>query len=268
MDKVLLVDNDPEQLDAWADVLRTYYDVTTASSVPKAQEYLINQKFDLAVLDLHMERDLDPADESGLNLARLYREKVPIIMLTGLPTIESAVKALQRDGRASPAVALVRKKEDGPTVLLEKARFAIVPKVFVSHGRDDNATEAVVTFLQSRGVHPVVLKEQPTASETIIEAFEEHTNVQFAVILMTPDDEGRLKTDPDLKDRARQNVIFELGFLLAKLGRKRVLALMEEGKSLEVPSNYSGILYQEIDRWGKWQKKLASTMKNAGIELH
>ncbi|HEX6904535.1 MAG TPA: TIR domain-containing protein [Thermoanaerobaculia bacterium] len=267
MAKILLADNDAKSLQAWSTALEDEgYDVTRASSVAEAQDHLVRGGFDLAVLDLHMESD-DEADDSGLRLARAFRDNLPIVMYTGKPTTDLAIKALQRDGRSSPAVAFVRKLEDGLEGLLKAVQQAIVPKVFVAHGHDDEATEAVVSFLRRSGVQAVVLKEQPLASQTIIQAFEEQSNVQFAIILLTPDDEGRLKGKKPWEPRARQNVVFELGFFLAKLGRHRVVAFMKEGEPVEVPSNYSGFLYQELDRWGKWQEKLTAIMKAAGIEL-
>jgi predicted nucleotide-binding protein len=268
MEKVLLADNDPDQLQAWSGVLRgAGYEVTLASSLAETQDFLIKGGFDLAVLDLHMQEDEDELDDSGLRLAQIYRETVPIIMLTSKPTVAAAVAALQKDGRSSPAVAFVRKKEDGPKALLQAARKAILPKVFVSHGRDDNARTAVVKFLENRGAHAVVLKEQPLASRTVLDAFEEQANVQFAIILMTADDEGRLKGDDVLQPRARQNVVFELGFLLAKLGRNRVVALCQQEVPLEWPSNYQGVLYLELDPWGQWQDKVSSAMSAVGIQL-
>lgn len=268
MERILLADNEADSLKTWAAVLRQAgYDVTEAPDVPTAQKLLVKGGFDLAVLDLHLERDKDDTDDSGLSLARIFRETVPIVLLTGHPTPGSVRDALQRDGRSSPAVAVVLKHKDGPEGLLKAVRQAIVPKIFVAHGHDPNATSAMVRFLERVGADAVVLKEQPVASQTIIDAFEEHANVQFAIILMTPDDEGRLKGEPDLKSRARQNVIFELGFLLAKLGRNRVVAFLKQGDPVEQPSNYQGVLYQEIDPWGEWQDKLISIMKAAGIEL-
>lgn len=268
MEKVLLADNDPIQLHAWSEVLEAAgYEVIRASSLAEAQDFLIRGGFDLAVLDLHMQEDEDESDDSGLRLAQIYRESVPIILLTGKPTVSAAVAALQRDSRSSPAVAFVRKQQDGPKVLLQAVRNAIIPKVFISHGRDENARQAVVKFLEKSGAQAVVLKEQPMASRTILDAFEEHANVQFAIILMTADDEGRLKGDNALQPRARQNVIFELGFLLAKLGRNRVVALCQQGVPLEWPSNYQGVLYLELDPWGEWQDKVSSAMSAVGIHL-
>jgi predicted nucleotide-binding protein len=266
--KVLLADNDPEQLQAWSEVVRERgYEVVTASSVAEAQELLIKGDLDLAILDLHMQSDGDEADDSGLRLAQVYRESVPIIILTGRATVSAAVAALQKESRSSPAVAVVRKQEDGPWVLGQEMERAMLPKVFVSHGRDDNARMAVAKFLEKRGLQAVMLKDQPIIGQAILDAFERCTNVQFAIILMTPDDEGRLKGDGALQPRARQNVIFELGFLLAKLGRNNVVALCSQGIPLDWPSNYKGVLYQELDPFGEWQDKICSTMRAAGVQL-
>ncbi|HEX4961901.1 MAG TPA: TIR domain-containing protein [Thermoanaerobaculia bacterium] len=266
MEKVLLADNNPKHLETWAAVLTSAgYEVTKANSVSEAQKFLIQGGFDLAVLDLHMVSDEDDEDHSGLRLAQLFRETVPIIMLTAKATVQSTRDALQRDGRSSPAVALVRKVEDGVPVLLEAARSAIEPKVFVSHGHDPDTTSAVVRFLARTKLRAIVLKEQPVASQTIIEAFEQYANVQFAIVLMTPDDEGRFKGMSELKSRARQNVIFELGFLVAKLGRERVVALMKPEDPVEKPSNYEGVRYREFDPWGNWEDELIEIMKAARV---
>lgn len=268
MEKVLLADNNPRDLAVWAEVLESAgFEAVRAGSVSEAQEFLIRGGFDLAVLDLHLVSDEDENDDSGLKLAQLFRETVPIILLTGKATVQTTRDALQSDGRSSPAVAFVRKKEDGAEVLLEEAKKAIVPKVFVAHGHAPKATAAVVRFLKDVGAHPVVLQEQPLASQTIIEAFEQYANVQFAIILMTQDDQGRRKREKKWKFRARQNVIFELGFLVAKLGRERVVTLMKKRKPVEPPSNYSGILYRELDPYGEWQDELLKIMQAAKIRV-
>jgi len=263
--KILLADNEPKSLKEWSAALEDEgYDVTRASSVAEAQDHLVRGGFDLAVLDLHMESD-DEADDSGLRLARAFRDNLPIVMFTGKPTTELAIRALQRDGRSSPAVAFVRKLEDGLEGLLKAVRQAIVPKVFVSHGHDDNATAAVQKFIDDGGARAIVLREQPLASQTILDAFEKHANVQVAIILVTPDDHGAKKGEA-LQPRARQNVIFELGFFLAKLGRDKVVALYkDEGEPIEWPSNYEGVLYRRME--GDWKIQLAKDLKKAGISL-
>lgn len=267
--RVLLADNEPAQLEAWSEVLRgAGYEVIPASSVSEALEHLIKGGLDLAVLDLNMQEEEDESNESGLRLAQIFRESVPIILLTGKATISAAAAALQREGRSSPAVAFVRKQQDGPRVLLQEARRAIVPKVFVFHGRDENARTSLIKFLENSGAHAVVLEEQSQMSR-MVDAFEEYANVQFAIILITPDEEGRLRGDAFLRPRSRQSAIFELGFLLAKLGRNRVVALSpQQEEPLEVPSNLQGVLYLELDAQGEWQDKLRSAMSAVGIHLH
>jgi len=86
------------------------------------------------------------------------------------------------------------------------------------------------------------------------------------VILLTPDDVGSVATQTDkLKPRARQNVVLELGYFLARLGRKRVAALVVDG--VEVPSDYSGVLYVNLDDQNAWQSHLAKELKAAGLPI-
>ena len=65
--------------------------------------------------------------------------------------------------------------------------------------------------------------------------------------------------------RARQNVIFELGYFIARLGRKRVAALKQD--SVEVPSDFSGVVYLPYDSNKAWKQALAKELKAAGFEI-
>lgn len=139
-------------------------------------------------------------------------------------------------------------------------------RVFVVHGHDDGIKETVARFLGKLELEPVVLHEQPNRGRTIIEKFEEHSDVAFAVVLFTPDDVGYPASDlTQAKPRARQNVVLELGFFMAALGRERVCVLYTSG--VEVPSDYSGVLYQELDPQGAWRFRLAGEIKAAGIDI-
>jgi len=139
-------------------------------------------------------------------------------------------------------------------------------QVFVVHGRDEAAKEAVARFLGKLDLDPVILHEQPNQGRTIIEKFEEHADVGFAVVLLTPDDEGRLAgTSGDSKPRARQNVIFELGYFIGRLGRRRVCALYRPG--LELPSDFAGVAYVEMADGGGWHLHLAREIRSAGINI-
>ena len=140
-------------------------------------------------------------------------------------------------------------------------------EVFVVHGRDDGAKEAVARFLTKMGLQPIVLKEQPNEGRTIIEKFEYHAlRVGFAIVLLTPDDVGSLQDESsEAQPRARQNVVFELGYFIGKLGRDRTCALLNG--DVEVPSDYYGVLYTEMDESQDWMMNLVRELKKAGFDI-
>ena len=138
-------------------------------------------------------------------------------------------------------------------------------EVFVVHGRDNEAKETVARFLTKLSLTPVILHEQPNQGRTILEKFEQHVQVGFAVALLTPDDVGALQdSSNDLKPRARQNVVFELGYFLGRLGRERVCALTKG--NVELPSDYDGVVYISLDDGG-WKMDLIRELKNAGFDV-
>lgn len=154
---------------------------------------------------------------------------------------------------------------DGRAQLPEQRNAVSVDRsAFVVHGRDEGAREAVARFLEKLEIRPIVLHEQANKGRTIIEKFEDHGDVPFAVVLLTPDDVGGLSGDP-LQPRARQNVILELGYFIGSLGRARVCALQKG--SVESPSDVLGIGYIEYDDSGGWRQKLAKELDEAGIEV-
>ena len=139
-------------------------------------------------------------------------------------------------------------------------------KVFVVHGHDDAAKEATARVLLHLELEPISLHEQPNEGRPIIEKFEKYAEVPFAVVLLTPDDLGSSKESPtDARTRARQNVIFELGFFIGKLARNRVCAL-HKGET-EILSDYQGVLFVPMDAAGAWRLTLAREIKAAGIEV-
>jgi Predicted nucleotide-binding protein containing TIR-like domain len=137
-------------------------------------------------------------------------------------------------------------------------------KVFLVHGHDESAKLAVARFLDKADFEPIILHEQPNGGKTIIEKFETHADVGFAVVLMTPDDVGGKKDGPS-SPRARQNVILELGYFLGKLGRARVVVLKKD--ELEVPTDFVGVVYERFDENMGWQQKLAKELQTAGYSI-
>ena len=139
-------------------------------------------------------------------------------------------------------------------------------RVFLVHGHNNEAKETVARFLKKLKLDVVILQEQPDEGNTIIEKFEKHSLVDYAVVLLTYDDIGAMKkTQNDPKPRARQNVILELGFFMNKLGRSNVCVLREE--NVEIPSDISGVLYIPLDNYGNWKSILAREIEAAGIDV-
>jgi predicted nucleotide-binding protein len=152
-------------------------------------------------------------------------------------------------------------------VLTVVSHTALSRKVFLVHGHHEGARETCARFLEKLELQPIILHEQPNKGRTIIEKFTDYSDVGFAVVLLTADDKGGTKnsSEADLQPRARQNVILELGFFLGKLGRARVCALY--GSEVELPSDYSGVLFVPLDNNGEWRFKLCREIKAAGIEI-
>lgn len=140
-------------------------------------------------------------------------------------------------------------------------------KVFLVHGQDSAAENIAARFLEKLELDLTILHEQPNQGRTIIEKFQDYSNVAFAVVLLTPDDRGGPFADSyeDQKQRARQNVIFEMGYFIGRLGRNRVCALYSEG--VEIPSDYSGVLFIKFDEAGAWRLQLAKEIKAAEIDI-
>ena len=134
------------------------------------------------------------------------------------------------------------------------------------HGRDDGTRNTVARFLETLGLEVVILQETPNEGKTIIEKFEDHSEVGFAIVLCTPDDIGALASDPDNRRvRPRQNVVLELGFFLGRLGRNRVCALLQG--DMEMPSDYGGVLFVPLDNTEGWKLTLARELRAAGMAI-
>jgi len=139
--------------------------------------------------------------------------------------------------------------------------------VFIVHGHDTAIKQTVARYLERLGLDAIILHEQPNKGATIVEKFEANSDVGFAVVLLTPDDVGGVAIEPrKLNPRARQNVVFELGYFIGKLGRERVCALHTGG--VEIPSDFQGVVYIPYDdEEGSWRLKLAKELREAGMKI-
>ena len=196
-----------------------------------------------------------------------------IAVISGPSSLAEDVSELRKDvaGKVRRLESIIERLPlyvpEGATVMRGGVPPSTSRTVFVVHGRNEELKESVARFLGQLELKPIILHEQPSAGQTIIEKFEAHSDACFAVVLLTPDDVGRLATgtDTELQLRARQNVVFEWGFFVGKLSRRNVCALYAE--EVEIPSDLTGVVYVELDRTGAWKMMLARELKAAGIEV-
>jgi predicted nucleotide-binding protein len=142
--------------------------------------------------------------------------------------------------------------------------------VFVVHGRDHAIRDDVQRVLHSLSIPTIVLEKEGDAGQTVIEKFErEAARCEYALVICSPDDEGRLRpktrkpTTDGLQARARQNVVLELGYFLARLGRRNVFML--HTGNIDQPSDLAGVIYQP---GSNWQQKLVRELREAGFNIN
>lgn len=120
-------------------------------------------------------------------------------------------------------------------------------KIFIVHGHDGELKQAVARIIEKQGINAIILSEQVNKGRTIIEKFEDYSDVGGAICLFTADDCGRAKNDTLENTRARQNVVLETGYFMGKLGREHVVILADNG--IEMPSDLSGIVCTDTSNW-------------------
>ncbi|MDY1046985.1 nucleotide-binding protein [Pseudomonas coleopterorum] len=141
--------------------------------------------------------------------------------------------------------------------------------VFIVHGRDNEAKQEVSRFIESLGLKAIVLHEQASGGKTIIEKIEHYANdADFALALYTPCDLGRGVSEGNTppKNRARQNVVFEHGYLMGKLGRENVCALKKG--DIETPNDISGVVYVDLDPAGVWKTEVVRELRGCGYTIN
>ena len=179
-----------------------------------------------------------------------------------ISTLETIVQLFNEklsDGEAQSATTSGQSGDSVAEYRLDKT------KVFIVHGRDNQSKLSAARFVEKLGLTAVILHEQANGGKTIIEKIEENTNVGFALVLYTPCDVGGLANDQNQESRARQNVVFEHGYLVAKLGRNNVCALVKG--TVEVPSDISGVVYVPLDEGNAWHIAVAKELRNAGYSI-
>ncbi|WGJ13485.1 nucleotide-binding protein [Methylocapsa sp. D3K7] len=194
--------------------------------------------------------DARDADEARHYFADGKQQSV-VLLHQAIRTLEDEIAEQEYETSSSPPTHVV-------------AQAPLSRKVFVVHGHEEGPREALARFLEKIDFTPIILHEQANQGRTIIEKFEDHADVGFAVVLLTPDDMGSPR-DGTQQPRARQNVVLELGYFIGKLGRRHVCAI--KSGELEMPSDIIGVAWTPFDNSGAWRTALAKELEAAGNEI-
>lgn len=195
-------------------------------------------------------------------------------LLGGSINPESTTEKKWQDGKQSfinlldvmiedKGLTIIRLKNEGIQNLKEKTHHGNSNKIFIVHGHNEEMKQSVARTIEKLDLQPIILHEQANKGRTIIQKFMDHSDVGFAIILLSSDDYGFSKkgNPKDAKPRARQNVILELGFFLGKLGSDRVIAIFEQIDNFEIPSDYDGVIFLPYDETGRWKFDIIKELK-------
>lgn len=152
--------------------------------------------------------------------------------------------------------------ETGNYVSLKSNISKDTSKVFIVHGHDGELKQSVARIIEKQNIKAIILSEQVNNSMTIIEKFEKNSDVGCAICLFTADDIARSKSASEEKPRARQNVVFETGYFMGKLGRERIVIISDS--DIEIPSDLAGVVYTNTQNW---QVDLLKELKSMGYNI-
>ena len=153
----------------------------------------------------------------------------------------------------------IAEENDNNTQFVKKIAPINMDKIFIVHGHDEELKQSVARIIEKQNIEAIILSEKANQGRTIIEKFEDYSDVGGAICLFTSDDVGKAKAESEEKSRTRQNVILETGYFMGNLGRNRVVILADEG--IEIPSDLSGIVYTNT---ANWQIDLLKELKAMG----
>lgn len=141
--------------------------------------------------------------------------------------------------------------------------------VFVAHGHDEQMLSDIESFLLRIELQPIILRDQPNLGQTVIEKVEANSDVAVSIVLFSPDDMGypREAGPEDAKLRARQNVVFELGYFIGKLRRGKIILVYRTDDQFDIPSDLGGVVYIPFDDAEKWKGMLVTELDGMGFNL-
>jgi predicted nucleotide-binding protein len=254
---ILCVDNNAEILKVVETVLRKHnFAVVTAPDAEGARERLRENPVSAAVVDVRLSNDGQSDDFSGLNLAREIARSAPVIVFSQFGFDWTEYRAAGVSGGVS------KRNPAWKDEIIAELQRVIRPVVYVSHGHSPRTAE-VAYYVEKLDLEVCISEEAPGGGLVLGQVEKDIARAEFAVVLLTAEDrctEGKGKK-PQM--RARQNVVFEWGYLMAKLGASHVLVLREEG--VQVPSTYGGFVYETFDTQGNWKSRLEAKLRSVKL---
>lgn len=190
-----------------------------------------------------------------------YTSAVQKNIAESVALLKQAQRALKEDLEDLEIHDPIVKLDQGLNV--DSKHLELSRRVFLVHGHDEGARETVARFLEQLGFQCIILHEQANRGGTIIEKIERNSDVGFAVVLLTPDDDG-CAAGGTPEPRARQNVLLELGYFIGRLGREKVCALKRG--TVEIPSDFAGVVWESMDNSG-WKQALGRELEAAGHDI-
>ena len=274
MKSILLIDNNQKLLDRYKKLLekqseagKQLYCVTTARSVNEARDILANETnfFDLAIVDIRLENDRRESDETGLYLAREIAESnIPTLIFTIAQKYEFVRRAQNWFLDGLPSHMNFVGKPESIAQFLKAVRGSLrSDNIFIVHGHDGETRNSIELFIRQIELEPIILEDKPSGGRTIIQQLENYSGVAHVLVLLTPDDICECDT---AEGRARQNVIFELGYFIGKYGRPKVSAMVIG--DVELPSDIGGLIYIPVTDESRWREKLVRELKLSGLRVN
>jgi predicted nucleotide-binding protein len=152
---------------------------------------------------------------------------------------------------------------------MDKAGKVLVNSVFIVHGHNEEMKQSVARVIEKQGIETIILHEKSNRGKTIIEKIEANSDVNAAIVLFSADDYGFKKSEDcsKAKLRPRQNVIFEMGLFIGKLGRENVICLYEKDINMDILSDYQGVLFIPYISNGKWKLDLGKELREIGFNF-
>ena len=190
--------------------------------------------------------------KDGLEYQKFIQTRFSLMVLTSGTPHSRFIEACRDGLKTTKAVFLTYLSEMEEDTVVQQPQIVsntnlTYSKVFVVHGHDGELKQAVARIIEKQGIEAIILSEQANKGRTIIEKFEDYSDVGGAICLFTADDYGRAKADKTDNTRARQNVVLETGYFMGKLGRDHVVLLADKG--IEMPSDMQGIVYTDRNNW-------------------